>query len=87
MTQEQRAELVRLQVASLRQGGHLMRELRQMRKDAADHSETDTKLFRQSAERCANLEAGQVELKTEVRWLKKVGMWLVPASIAAHFIK
>lgn len=87
MSKEDRDELVRLQVASLRQGGHLMRTLNRMQKDAVEHSNTDTKLFAQQADRASKLEVEQAAIKTEISWMKKAGMFLLPMSIVARFIK
>lgn len=80
MLEHDRKELVRLQVASLRQGGLILKQLGQVQRDAAKHAVEDARLF--GAQR-----AEHEKLKTEVGWMKRIGSFLITALGLGHFVR
>ncbi len=87
MTDERARKLERLQVASLRQGGLLLREIQMTRKDAKDHAREDARIAALLAEKDAELATKQAEMKNEISWIKKAGMLLYTLTIGHWFLK
>jgi hypothetical protein len=93
MSDSQRDELKRLQVASLRQGGmacrqnmQILKELQQIRKDSAQHFQDDAKFQLGQVERVGEIEIRQQKASTEMWWLKKAVIALF-GLVGIHWIR
>lgn len=87
MTDEQREELKRLQIASLRQVGHVLRELRDIRKDTAQHFRDDA-AYQIKALELQNKAISRTEkLESDVGWMKRVGAFVITALGLQHWYK
>ncbi len=77
----------RLLLLNLKQGGMVLRELALTRREIKDHTKDDVDGFAECARRDSELEAEQAKLKTDVTWIRRVGIWAIAALGLGHFFK
>lgn len=77
LTPQQRETHERLLLSSLRQGGLILSELRQIKKDAVAHAKEDAAHQNKQLEINAQVALKQATLEKDMSWIKKTATWVL----------